>query len=84
MATDAKCGCGAGNFDGLVRCVGPGHEGGAGDEAGLMEFEDASIDPGGQPEVVSIDDKSEHEGSLAVALALVEWVQTAICGGWGG
>jgi hypothetical protein len=72
MATDAECRYGTGDLCCLIRRAGAGNQSGAGNKAGLMEFEDASIDTGGQAEIVSIDDKSGHEGSLAVALALIE------------
>ena len=58
MAADAEGRVGVGDGDGVVECGAGGHEGGGGEDSGLMELGDGTIDAGCEAEVVCVDDEA--------------------------
>ncbi len=65
MAADAEGGVRAGELDGVVEGGAGGHEGGGGEDAGLMELDDGAVDAGGEAEVVGVDDEAWRHGGIA-------------------
>ena len=65
VAADAQRGCPAGHLDGFLSGCGPGHQRGAGQRSGAVQLEDGAVDPGGQPKIVGIEDKTAHRASLS-------------------
>ncbi len=51
-----------GEADGVVKKRPGSHEGGGGESAGLVEFDDGAIDAGGEAEVVGVDEKGHRTG----------------------
>jgi len=62
VAADAKSGVRLGEGDGIVEGGAAGHEGGGGEDVGLMELEDGAVDAGGEAEVVCVDDEACGHG----------------------
>jgi len=65
VAADSQGGMREGEVDGLIGCSGPGHEGGAGEDACFVQFNDGPVDAGGQAEVVSINNEAAHCASVS-------------------
>jgi hypothetical protein len=43
-----------------------------------VQLQDGAVDPGSQPEVIGIDDKTAHRVSLSIEAALpVQWSETS-------
>lgn len=61
MAAYAECRHGEGHFDGFFSGGSLCHERSAGEHFSGVKLEDGAIDPGSEPEVVRIHDKSGHE-----------------------
>ncbi len=57
MAADAEVGVTADYGDGVSEGWAGGHEGGGGEDAGLVELFDGAVDAGSQAEVVGVDDE---------------------------
>lgn len=58
VAADGERGVGVGDGDGVVEGVAGGHEGGGGEDAGLVELADGAIDAWSEAEVVGVDDEA--------------------------
>lgn len=60
MASDLESGVVVSEADGIVKEGASSHEGGGGERAGLMEFDDGAVDAGGEAEVVGVDEQHER------------------------
>ena len=60
MAADFETWVGVSESNGVVEEGSRGHEGGGGERAGAVEFDDGAIDPGGEAEIVGVDDEIAH------------------------
>jgi hypothetical protein len=67
MAADAQCWRGVRQANRLVSRAGTRHQRGAGEYAGVVQFDDGPVHPGGQPEVVGINNEAAHRVSLSIA-----------------
>ena len=66
VAADAERGVLPGDVDGIGKGRAGGHEGGGGEDAGLMELGDGAVDAGREAEVVGIEDQRDaHASTIA-------------------
>ncbi len=65
---DVEGGVGVGELDGVVEAGAGGHEGGGGEDAVEVGFEDAGVDFGGEAEVVGIDEEMARGNQKSASL----------------
>ncbi len=62
VAADTQGGVGVGDGDGVVEGGAGRHEGGGGEDAGLVELADGSVDARSEAEVVRVEDEAGRHG----------------------